>query len=287
MNLKSVILAARPKTLPAAVVPVWLGCLLSSRVFGQLDLWLAFCTLMGAIWIQIATNFFNDAIDDEKGADTEARIGPTRATASGLMTRKQVYSWAFACLGIAALCGIPMIMERGPIMLAIGLPSFYLAYGYTGGPLPLAYRGLGELFVILFFGLVAVMGTVFVQLGEWPWQAAVLGLQLGFLSALLISINNLRDAEEDAGNDKRTLAVRWGRKPVLLSLLAMFITPYLLLAFLPGLSLQLLWFLIPFALGAKVIVSVCTTPASPVYNKYLGMAGVHLILFASVCTWVY
>ena len=209
-TLKSCILAARPKTLPAAIVPVWLGCMLAWKLTGEFDLWLAVCTFMGAVWIQVGTNFFNDAIDNDKGADTEKRLGPVRATASGLLSRGQVYGAAVICLLIAAVFGWFLFEARGWTMLAIGVPSLYLCYGYTGGPVPLAYRGLGEIFVILFFGLIAVMGTIFVQLGTWPIEGAVLGLQAGLLSAVLISINNLRDREEDATNDKNTLAVKMG-----------------------------------------------------------------------------
>ena len=210
MNVLPFLLAARPKTLPAAIVPVWLGCVLAWFLSGEFDGWLAFHTLMGAVWIQVGTNFFNDAIDSDKGADTEKRLGPMRATASGALSRGAVYGAAVVCLLIAAVFGYLLFQARGWTILAIGIPSLYLCYGYTGGPWPLAYKGLGELFVILFFGLVAVAGTVFVQLGEWRIEAVLLGLQVGLLSAVLISINNLRDREEDAGNNKRTMAVLLG-----------------------------------------------------------------------------
>ena len=150
--MKAWILAMRPKTLPAAVVPVWVGCVLGWKLTGTFSLTLALCTLFGAIFIQIATNLFNDAIDDRKGADTAERLGPQRVTASGMLPRGAVYAGGALFLAAAAGCGVPMIMERGWVMLVIGLVSFYLAYGYTGGPFPLAYLGLGELFVVLFYG---------------------------------------------------------------------------------------------------------------------------------------
>lgn len=281
-TLKSCILAARPKTLPAAIVPVWLGCMLAWRMTGEFDLWLAICTLMGAVWIQIGTNFFNDAIDNDKGADTEKRLGPVRATASGLLSRGQVYGAAVICLMIAAVFGWFLFEARGWAMVAIGLPSLYLCYGYTGGPVPLAYRGLGEIFVILFFGLIAVMGTIFVQLGTLPVEGALLGLQAGLLSAVLISINNLRDREEDAGNNKNTLAVKlgetWGKRVVCWEIFAAF-------------ALSLVWLLLGYwqlwvgtmlflPLGVRIWSLVCNEKPSAKYNKYLALGGAQLILFA-------
>lgn len=283
-TLKSVLLAARPKTLPAAIVPVWVGCVLAWKLTGLFDLWLAICTLGGAVAIQIATNFFNDAIDSEKGADTSRRLGPKRVTASGMMSRKQVYGWAAAFIVIATIFGAFLIEARGWPMLAIGIPSLFLAYGYTGGPFPLAYRGMGELFVILFFGLIAVCGTVFVQTGTWPREAWLLGAQVGLLSAILISINNMRDREEDASTGKRTLAVRFGPK-----FAAILIWLEVKLAIFAG----LIWiaFDMPplaiagapvFLLGIRIIWGVLTLPPGPAFNKLLAMAGAQLILFATV-----
>jgi len=282
--MKSFFLAARPKTLPAAIVPVWVGCVLSVFLTGTWDMRLAFFTVMGSIWIQIATNFFNDAIDSDKGADTEARLGPVRATASGQLSRRTVYISAIVCLLLAAGFGYPLFVERGWPMLVIGLPSFYLAYGYTGGPWPLAYKGLGELFVILFFGVVAVMGTVFVQIGMWPIESLIAGLAIGCLSAVLISINNLRDVDEDRGNQKNTLAVQWGRKSALRLLFFVTTIPYVLVATLFQGKLELLWFLPPLILGFLIVKWVKRTPPGPVYNKYLALSAVQLILFAGALT---
>jgi 1,4-dihydroxy-2-naphthoate polyprenyltransferase len=281
--LKSILLAARPKTLPAAVVPVWAGCALAWKVTGAFDLWLAVCTLGGAIAIQIATNFFNDAIDHAKGADTEKRLGPRRVTSSGLMSRGHVLGWATAFLVIAAGFGAVLVHARGWPILAIGLPSLFLAYGYTGGPFPLAYRGLGECFVILFFGFIAVSGTVFVQTGAWLPQAFLLGGQIGLLSAILISINNLRDREEDASTGKRTLAVRSGPKFAL-----MFIWLEIKLAAFAGLG----WFAFGhpalaiasapvLLLGLRVLWGLMLTPPGPAYNRFLAMGGVMLLMFAA------
>jgi 1,4-dihydroxy-2-naphthoate octaprenyltransferase len=168
-------------------------------------------TLGACICIQIATNFFNDALDSMKGSDTKERLGPVRITASGMMSPRAVIGAGIAVLAVATLLSIPLIWYRGWPIIAIGIPSLYFCYGYTGGPVPLAYRGLGELFVVLFFGLVAVTGSAFVQSGQWHWQALVAGMQVGALSTVLIAINNLRDIAEDTKTGKRTLAVRFGK----------------------------------------------------------------------------
>ena len=282
--MKSYFLAARPKTLPAAVVPVWVGCVLTYFLTGEWDMRLAFFTVMGSIWIQIATNFFNDAIDSDKGADTEARLGPTRATASGQLSRRTVYLSAAVCLLLAAGFGVPLFIERGWPMLVIGLPSFYLAYGYTGGPWPLAYKGLGELFVILFFGVVAVMGTVFVQTGLWLSEAFIAGLAIGCLSAVLISINNLRDVDEDRGNHKNTLAVQWGRAKALRLLFFMTLVPYVVTQPLFGWRWMLLCFVPPLVLGWLILKWVSQSPPGPRYNKYLALSALQLVLFAVAFT---
>jgi 1,4-dihydroxy-2-naphthoate octaprenyltransferase len=154
--MKNWLLASRPKTLPAALVPVWCGCVLAWKLQGSWNPWLAFCTLAAALCIQISTNFFNDAIDARKGADTEKRLGPQRVTASGLIPRRMVLIAATIFLGLAGTFGMILFCAVGWPVIWIGIPSLYFAYGYTGGPLPLAYKGLGELFVVIFFGLVAV-----------------------------------------------------------------------------------------------------------------------------------
>lgn len=281
--MTSLLAAARPKTLPAAVVPVWAGCVLAWRLEGGCSLLLAAATLAGALCIQVATNLFNDAIDARKGADTERRLGPTRVTAGGLMSRRAVLAWAAAFLAAAFACGVVLFRARGWPIVAIGIPSLYLAYGYTGGPLPLAYRGLGELFVVLFFGLVAVAGTVFIQTGAWPAEALLLGGQVGLLSAVLISINNLRDRAEDETTGKRTLAVRLGPRGARLLVWLEIKTAALLgLAwFAFGLPLLGLATLPVWSLGTRIGWVVLTRADGRELNRWLALAGVQLILFAA------
>jgi 1,4-dihydroxy-2-naphthoate octaprenyltransferase len=282
-TFRSVLLAARPKTLPAAVVPVWAGCVLAWKLTGQLDPWLAAWTLLGAVSIQIATNFFNDAIDSKKGADTAKRLGPIRVTASGMMSANTVMRWAAGFVVIAVICGVFLFQSRGWPVIAIGIPSLFLAYGYTGGPFPLAYRGLGEIFVILFFGLIAVTGTVFMQTGGWPHEALLLGGQIGLLSAVLISINNLRDREEDSGTGKRTLAVRLGPKVAVgVIWLEIKIAAFAGLGWIAfGMAPLAVASAPVFLLGLRIIWGVLTFPPGPAFNRLLALGGVQLILFAA------
>jgi len=282
-SFRSVLLAARPKTLPAAVVPVWAGCVLAWKLTGQFDPWLAAWTLLGAVSIQIATNFFNDAIDSKKGADTANRLGPIRVTASGLMSANTVMRWAAGFVVIAVICGVFLFQARGWPVIAIGIPSLFLAYGYTGGPFPLAYRGLGEIFVILFFGLIAVTGTVFMQTGGWPHEALLLGGQIGLLSAVLISINNLRDREEDSGTGKRTLAVRLGPKVAVgVIWLEIKIAAFAGLGWIAfGMAPLAVASAPVFLLGLRIIWGVLTFPPGPAFNRLLALGGVQLILFAA------
>ena len=282
-TLTACVLAARPKTLPAAIVPVWAGCVLAWKLSGSFNFLLALCTLGGAVAIQIATNFFNDAIDARKGADTERRLGPTRVTASGMMKPQTVMRLATLFLGVAVLCGVVLYQARGWPIVAIGIPSLFLAYGYTGGPFPLAYRGMGELFVIGFFGLVAVAGTVFIQTGEWPREALLLGLQIGMLSSVLISINNLRDREEDATTGKRTLAVRFGPKvAVAVIWLEVKIAVFAGLGWIafghPALAIA---GAPVFLIGLRIIWGVMTIPPGPAFNRLLALGGVQLVFFAA------
>lgn len=288
------LLAARPKTLPAALVPVWVGSLLAWTLAGTWSPMLAACALGGALALQIAANFFNDALDYQKGADTAARLGPTRVTASGLLSCRAVLGLGVATLAVACAFALPLIAARGWPILAIGLPSLYFAFGYTGGPWPLAYRGLGELFVMLFFGLVAVTGTVFVNTGQWFWmESLLLGIQVGALSTVLIAINNLRDVEEDARTGKRTLAVRGGvrfaRWEITL-LLAVVVAGSVGWFAAQGGQLRgpftgmVLASLISAVTGAFLAVCVWRTPPSVAYNKFLALAGAQLLLFAAVAT---
>ena len=281
MNLKPWILAARPKTLGAAIAPVLVGSVLGWKLSNQFSLLLMLATLGSCMCLQIATNLFNDAIDAVKGSDTKERLGPVRITASGMMSPKAVLTVATAVLGLAALLAVPLYLARGWPIVAIGIPSLYFCFGYTGGPMPLAYRGLGELFVVLFFGLVAVTGSAFVQSGHWHVEALVAGLQIGMLSTVLIAINNLRDIEEDTKTGKRTLAVRFGKTFARWEVTALVLGAQLLSAYWIG-KCEFCVRIAPiplFIIGISIIRSV-RKPPSPALNKTLAKAGAMLLLFS-------
>ncbi len=282
--MRAVASGSRPKTLAAGVVPVWVGGVLAWKLSGSFDWWLWVCTLLGALCIQIATNFFNDAVDGRKGADGERRTGPRRLTGTGDMTFRQVMGIGTVFLVGAAFFGSFLLFARGWPMLAIGLPSLFLAYGYTGGPFPLAYRGMGEIFVILFFGLVAVTGTVFVQTGTWPTEGFLLGTQVGLLSAVLISVNNFRDREEDAKVGKHTLAVRLGPKVAAgVIWLEVKVGAFLGIAWLVmGYPLFGLASMPVLVIGMRIIWGVLTMPADARMNRLLALGAVELVLFAAV-----
>ncbi len=285
--MKAWLLAARPKTLPAAIVPVWVGSMPllvdGDRFTGS---WALFwCTLASALCIQIATNLFNDAIDHVKGADTAKRLGPRRVTASGMLRPGTVLIGALAFCLLATLIAIPLIVTRGWPIVAIGAVSLYFSFGYTGGPWPLAYRGLGEMFVLAFFGFVAVAGSYFVQSGEWGgWGILLLGLQCGCYSCVLIAINNLRDVDEDRSSQKRTLAVRFGETFARIEILVFCLLPVLLgVAFahsLTGMAIGLL----PLPIGAILSFAVFRCKPGPVYNRFLALGALQLILFAVAAT---
>ncbi|HEY1417178.1 MAG TPA: 1,4-dihydroxy-2-naphthoate polyprenyltransferase [Myxococcaceae bacterium] len=209
-SLRTWLLAARPKTLTAAVVPVVVGTGLALGQ-GMAVLWPALAALAGAMLIQIGTNLTNDYYDFRKGADTHERVGPTRVTQSGLIAPQTVLAAGAGCFALAVGVGVSLVVRGGWPFVAIGLASVLAGWAYTGGPYPLGYHGLGDLFVMVFFGLVAVPGTFYaqaLQLVPAVWPAAV---AVGATGTMILVVNNLRDMDTDARAGKRTLAVRFGR----------------------------------------------------------------------------
>jgi 1,4-dihydroxy-2-naphthoate octaprenyltransferase len=205
-------LAARPKTLAAAVVPVLVGTSLAVNAHTPLH-WQPFLfALGGALFIQIGTNLVNDALDFKRGADTHERLGPMRVTQAGLLSANAVLVGAYVSFGLAALCGIPLIVRGGWPIVVIGVASIVAAYAYTGGPYPLAYHGLGEVFVLVFFGLTAVGGSYYLQRLTIDIPALLAGFVCGALAVILLAINNLRDIPNDRASNKRTLAARFGER---------------------------------------------------------------------------
>ena len=209
MTARAWVMAARPKTLTAAVAPVLAGTGLAAH--HDVLAWLpAGAALLGAILIQIGTNLANDYYDFLRGGDTDERIGPIRVTQSGLLAPERVKRGMVISLAAATLVGVYLVGVAGWPVVWIGTASVACAVLYTGGPYPLAYHGLGDVFVFVFFGLVAVGGTYFVQGLSWPSDALLAGAGLGALSTAILVVNNLRDIETDRKAGKRTLAVRIG-----------------------------------------------------------------------------
>ncbi|MEO6876486.1 MAG: 1,4-dihydroxy-2-naphthoate polyprenyltransferase [Opitutaceae bacterium] len=203
--------AARPRTLPAAIAPVLVGSGLAWRD-GRFDGAAAGLCLGFALLVQIGTNFSNDYYDHRNGADTVARVGPQRAVVAGLVTPAAMHTAMWGTFAAAFLCGLGLIAWGGPWLLAIGVVSILCGLAYTGGPWPLGYHGLGDVFVFLFFGLVAVDATYFVQARTLVLDAVLAAVPIGLLTANILVVNNYRDMETDAAAGKRTLVVRFGRR---------------------------------------------------------------------------
>jgi 1,4-dihydroxy-2-naphthoate polyprenyltransferase len=210
-SLQVWLLAARPKTLWAGMCPVLIGTAMAYAA-GALHLASAIAALLGAVLIQIGTNFANDYYDFLKGADTEERVGPTRATQAGLVTPVQMRNATALVLALAFVVGLYLVYRGGWPILLIGVLSIAFAVLYTGGPYPLAYLGLGDVFVLVFFGPVAVGGTYYVQALELPGEVLIAGLAPGLFSVAILTVNNLRDIESDRRSGKRTLPARFGMR---------------------------------------------------------------------------
>jgi 1,4-dihydroxy-2-naphthoate octaprenyltransferase len=207
------LMAARPRTLPAAVAPVLVGTALARTLAGVFHPLVFVCTLLGAVLIQVGTNLSNDYSDARRGADTEDRLGPVRVTAGGLVPPREVLVATWVTFALAVAAGAYLVAVAGWQLLLVGAASILAGVLYTGGPRPYGYEGLGEVFVFLFFGIVAVAGTFYVQVkgDELPWEAFAIAVPVGLLAAAILVVNNVRDLESDRRAGKRTLAVRLGR----------------------------------------------------------------------------
>lgn len=281
-NLSSWILAARPKTLSAAVVPViaTIGLLRSLNL--PVQWWIIAFALLSSFCIQIGTNFVNDAMDFKKGADNEKRLGPMRVTQQQIFTFRQVMIMATGFFVLAMVFGLPLVLHGGWPIVVIGLLSVLMGYAYTSGPMPLAYFGLGDLFVIIFFGLVAVGGLFFLQTGTYTLDAFVLGLQIGFLSTILIAINNLRDIHTDKEVNKKTLAVRLGVTGAKIWIVFLIVAPFLLGYY--WLNQQKYWlYILPtmsLPLGLSVVKKIISTEPSAEYNRFLAKSAAYGMIFS-------
>jgi 1,4-dihydroxy-2-naphthoate octaprenyltransferase len=275
------LMAARPKTLPVGLAPVLVGTSLAGTAGTFNGLRFA-ATLVGALLIQVGANLSNDYSDARRGADAEDRLGPVRVTAGGLVPPRQVLIATYVTFGLAVLCGIYLIAVAGWQLLLVGAASIVAGVLYTGGPRPYGYEGLGELFVFLFFGIVAVAGSFYVQTETLVWEAFALAVPVGLLAAAVLVVNNVRDVETDRRAGKRTLAVRLGRERTRTLFAAMTYLAYLLtpVTWLFGpLDPWVLLPLLSLPLAAPIVRNVRTHVDGPSLNEALAQTGRLELLF--------
>ena len=278
-NFKAWIQASRPRTLTAALVPIWVGSALALKSGGGWSPWLGLFALLSSVFIQIGTNLINDAMDFKKGADTAERVGPQRVTQSGLFKAEHVWWAGLLSFLFAVLLALPLVIQGGWPIIVVGVLSLLAGYAYTGGPYPLAYRGLGDLFVLIFFGWVAVGGVFYLNTHGMSASALVAGTQVGLLATVLIAINNARDAETDRKVGKMTLAARFGAGFAQQEIRVLFLVVYLLQFY--WLSEKMIWaFYFPLGLLPRVFFLLWRLSRSKpgaAYNPLLGQSAlIHL-----------
>lgn len=281
MSVRAWVLASRPKTYAASIAPVLVGTGLAYHVTRNVPWVYAASALFGALAIQIATNFINDALDFRKGTDTHERLGPMRVTQAGLLSANAVMTGGYIALFVAAMFGVPLIIRGSWPIIAIGVASIIAAYAYTGGPYPIAYHGLGEVFVLAFFGIIAVGGTYYVLTLQYGVEAFLCGLAMGSLAVVILAINNLRDIPGDRANNKRTIAVRLGEAGSRVEIVLFTAVPFIAVAVIAWLQRDW-WLLAPFVampLAIAMLVRVYRSTGREL-NRCLAMAGGLEILFS-------
>jgi 1,4-dihydroxy-2-naphthoate octaprenyltransferase len=275
------VMAARVRTLPAAIAPVLVGTSLALGA-GHFAALAFLAALLGAIFIQVGTNLSNDYSDARRGADTEDRLGPVRVTAGGLVPPRQVLIATYVTFGLAVLCGVYLVAVAGWELIAVGAASILAGVLYTGGPRPYGYEGLGEVFVFLFFGIVAVVGSYFVQVQQLPWQPFICAIPVGLLASAILVVNNVRDLETDRRAGKRTLAVRLGREHTRALYTAMLAIAFLCAPLPWLLGSMTAWLLLPWAaipLAVAVARVVRTRLDGPSLNGALARTGMLQLVF--------
>lgn len=275
------ILAARPKTLPAAVVPVLVGSAVAAA-HGVFSLLPALVALVCAVLIQIGTNFANDYFDFIKGADSEERIGPLRVVQSGLIKPATVRNAMIGVFVLTFLLGLYLVYLGGWPILVIGVASLFCAVIYTAGPFPLAYIGLGDVFVFLFFGIVAVTGTYYVQALAWSLEAFIASLPVGTISTAILVVNNYRDIDTDRTAGKKTMAVRIGRKATRMEYILLLLLAYAVPLLQALIQQQSLWLLLPLLsmpVAWKVLTVVRSSTDGDLLNAALAGTGRLLALY--------
>jgi len=281
-GLRIWMMAARPRTLPAAVAPVLVGTALAVALRDQFKPLAFVATLLGAVFIQVGTNLSNDYSDARRGADAEDRLGPVRVTAGGLLPPRQVLVATYASFAAAVLVGLYLVYVAGWELLLVGAASILAGVLYTGGPRPYGYEGLGEVFVFLFFGVVAVSGTYFVQTRRLDWEALALAVPVGLLAAAILVVNNVRDLETDRRAGKRTLAVRLGRARTrtLFAAIVYLAYPCALVTWVAGPLTAWLWLpWLSLPLAARVVRTVRNRTDGPSLNVCLARMGMLQLTF--------
>jgi 1,4-dihydroxy-2-naphthoate octaprenyltransferase len=275
-------MAARPRTLPAAIAPVLVGTAAAIEAANHLRVAAFIAALLGSVFIQIGTNLANDYSDARRGADTADRLGPVRVTSSGLVAPRRVLAATWIAFGAAVAAGIYLITVAGVLILIVGVASILAGVLYTGGPRPYGYAGLGEPFVFLFFGLVAVNGSYYVQLERLDWLPFGLSLAVGCLSTAILVVNNVRDVDTDRRAGKRTLAVRIGRERTRRLYAALLASAFgvVVASVILGASAWLLLGLLAAPLARPPLAAVMTRTDGPALNGALAGTGALLAAFS-------
>ena len=279
------ILAARPATLPAAAVPVIVGAAAAVSEGARFKPMIFAVTLACALLIQVGTNFANDYSDFHRGADHEGRLGPTRVTQSGLITQAGVRRGIIVAFGLAVILGAVLIGYGGVPILIIGIASVLSGLAYTGGPFPLGYHGLGDVFVFVFFGLIAVTGTAYLQTGEWSRFALLLSIPTGLIVTNILVVNNLRDLPTDVAAGKRTLATRIGDPATRFQYVASMIAAYAIpvaIALTDARRHALLLTLVSLPLAVLLMRIVMRGTSGRELNPVLKKTGQLLLMFGSL-----
>jgi 1,4-dihydroxy-2-naphthoate polyprenyltransferase len=283
-TLRLWLVAARPRTLPVAVAPVAVGTSLAGQE-GTFRPLACACALIASLFIQIGTNLSNDYSDARRGADAEDRLGPVRVTAGGLLPPRKVLVGTYVAFGIAVAAGLYLAALAGWGLLAVGAACILAGVLYTGGPRPYGYQGLGELFVFVFFGVVAVTGSYYVQVERMRAEAFALAVPIGLLAAAILVVNNVRDVDTDRRSGKRTLAVKLGRPRTRVLYAAMlagaFAVPPAMWAA-GALSGWLLLTLAALPLCLPLVRTVATRTDGPALNEALAGTGRLLATFAAL-----
>lgn len=277
------IMASRPKTLPAAIAPVLVGSAYAYSM-GGFQWATALAAFLVAVWIQIGTNLHNDVVDFERGTDTDDRLGPTRVTQAGLLSPGQVHRGAWLSFGLAGLAGLYLAWVAGWVALILGTASILAGMAYTAGPYPLSRIGLGDLFVMLFFGYVALCGTVFVHLGVVPLPAWWWALSVGATITALLDVNNIRDMETDRRAGRRTLPVAFGHTAAIVELVILEAAAYLAPVGLVVAGNASPWVLI-VGLSAPLpmrLLRMVMHERGRALNKALALAGQWILAYASL-----